>query len=185
MVGRNIKSRKFTDTELLFYYNEGLSDVKISKIFRCKLGLVANFKSFTGKRNSEEKLLENYDIHINEIKLGNKLGGKYFDRRKRYSKNYDSTDERKKIKKEHHHRPEVMKREKNIRNSEEFKEKKSKYMGNYYKENKAKLREKSKESYQENKEERKKYSNKYYQEHKKEIKAKLRENYAIQRENKK
>lgn len=154
---KHVKSRKFTDKELLHYYKKGISDIKISKIFgccshviyerRCKLGLVANFKSFGGKRNSKKELLRNYDTHINEIKIGNKSGGKYFKRRKKYMKNFDSTEERKEIKRKYHHIPKVSKKEKKIRNAPEFKEKRAKYHKQYWINNREKLSKYNKKAY--------------------------------------
>ncbi|KKM98857.1 hypothetical protein LCGC14_1153750 [marine sediment metagenome] len=61
--------QKFTDKELIELHKSGLSDTKISKIFKCslpsvnkrryKLGLVANFKNYRGERNTKEQCLNN------------------------------------------------------------------------------------------------------------------------------
>ena len=67
--------KKFEDKEFIELYNSGISDIKIAKIFKCnrksvqgrrqKLGLVANFKNFMGKKNNKEKLEEIYRKKIN------------------------------------------------------------------------------------------------------------------------
>jgi len=61
--------KKFTDKELIEYHQKGLSDKKFAKKFKCslssvnkrryKLGLVANFKNYCGKRNTKEECLDN------------------------------------------------------------------------------------------------------------------------------
>ena len=107
--------------------------------------MVANFKSFSGKRNSEKKLLDNYDKHVNRVNKENKFGGKYFKRRKSYMKEFDTDDERKKIKREYHHLPKVYAKEKKIRKSKDFKEKKSEYHKKYWIDNKERLLEYHKE----------------------------------------
>ena len=72
-----MKTRKFTDKKLLKHYDMGFSDYKIAKNFgcnhfvvcnrRCKLGLIANFTNFAGKRNNKKELLESYEKHMYKV----------------------------------------------------------------------------------------------------------------------
>ena len=61
-----IRKRKFTDEEYLKLYYQGLSDNKISKIFKCscssviirrtRLHLIANYPNCSGKKNNLEEI---------------------------------------------------------------------------------------------------------------------------------
>ena len=152
-----IRKRKFTDEEFLNLYNNGLSDVKISKIFKCggtcvrerriRLSLVANYNPFGGMKLGKEELFD-AEKRINES--GNKSyknnKEKYIERRRIWrDNNKEKIDSYRKeyykipkVKRRVHflrNRQEQLDKEKEYRNKKEIKDKKKIYDKDYYQKN--------------------------------------------------
>ena len=80
---------KFTDKDFVEYYNQGFSDVKISKLFGChdttvrqrrlKLNLVANYYNLAGKKLDKNELkLAQKNICLRSIKRHLKTKKEYY-----------------------------------------------------------------------------------------------------------
>ena len=100
-------TKKFEDKELVYYHKEGLSDVMISKIFKCstttvwkrrlKLRLIANFKPVIGENMTVQQMVgQRRDI---QEKNSNRYKKKHPIRYKHLAVAY-TTNWRRKVKKE-------------------------------------------------------------------------------------